>query len=317
MDDYYRLNYQRKPEHLQWWLPRETPRASPLSDAEIDARLVAFADLRARTDRVARQLSPEKRDAFEELVGYPVRGSALANLRYFSGERGAKEPALAADAELRETTHHFNDNVAGGKWRGLIALEPADDDWKSMRLARWQMPPFTRPPRMEPFTVNDRSTGIAAAGFDTNRAGGNGATWTVVPGLGRSGRAVTVLPAEAPAAANVSDAPQLRYSFTLPRAGEFTVQFHLLPTHPLRGADLRLAVSLDDETPQVVSLDVKDGGSEWAQGVLSAMRVATARLRLSASGSHTLHVYGIDAGVALDKIVIDCGGLTPSYLGPP
>jgi hypothetical protein len=25
----------------------------------------------------------------------------------------------------------------------------------------------------------------------------------------------------------------------------------------------------------------------------------------------------VDAGVVLDKLVVDCGGLTPSYLGPP
>jgi hypothetical protein len=25
----------------------------------------------------------------------------------------------------------------------------------------------------------------------------------------------------------------------------------------------------------------------------------------------------VDAGVVLEKIVIDCGGLNPSYLGPP
>jgi len=25
----------------------------------------------------------------------------------------------------------------------------------------------------------------------------------------------------------------------------------------------------------------------------------------------------VDAGVLLDKIVIDCGGLKPSYFGPP
>jgi Glycosyl hydrolase family 115 len=35
MDEYYRLNFQRKPEHLQWWLPAEKPRASALAPHEI------------------------------------------------------------------------------------------------------------------------------------------------------------------------------------------------------------------------------------------------------------------------------------------
>jgi hypothetical protein len=62
---------------------------------------------------------------------------------------------------------------------------------------------------------------------------------------------------------------------------------------------------------------VKDGGPEWAQGVLNATRIATARLTVSSPGAHTLRIYGVDAGVVLDKIVVDFGGLAPSYLGPP
>jgi hypothetical protein len=41
------------------------------------------------------------------------------------------------------------------------------------------------------------------------------------------------------------------------------------------------------------------------------------KLKVPAPGAHTLRVFGIDAGVVLDKLVIDCGGLQPSYLGPP
>jgi hypothetical protein len=41
------------------------------------------------------------------------------------------------------------------------------------------------------------------------------------------------------------------------------------------------------------------------------------RLRVPTAGAHVLRVFMVDAGVVLDKIVIDCGGLKPSYLGPP
>jgi len=61
---------------------------------------------------------------------------------------------------------------------------------------------------------------------------------------------------------------------------------------------------------------VRDGGPEWAQGVLDNSRIVTARLKVPTAGDHTLQLYGIDAGVVLDKIVIDLGGLQPSLLGP-
>ena len=43
------------------------------------------------------------------------------------------------------------------------------------------------------------------------------------------------------------------------------------------------------------------------------VQIAAANL----TGAHNLKIYMVDAGVVLDKIVIDTGGLKPSYLGPP
>ena len=53
------------------------------------------------------------------------------------------------------------------------------------------------------------------------------------------------------------------------------------------------------------------------EGVLDGVRLATTRLTVNRPGIHTLRIYGLDPGVVLDKLVIDLGGLTPSYLGPP
>lgn len=80
---------------------------------------------------------------------------------------------------------------------------------------------------------------------------------------------------------------------------------------------LRLAFGLDDAPPRLVTLDVKGSAADWAQGVLSATRTASAKLAVPAAGAHTLHAFLVDAGVVLDKIVVDCGGLMPSSLGPP
>jgi hypothetical protein len=54
-------------------------------------------------------------------------------------------------------------------------------------------------------------------------------------------------------------------------------------------------------------VDVRDGSREWAQSVLNATVVATAAIDIRSAGTHTLRIYGVDAGVVLDKIVIHCG----------
>ncbi len=319
LSEYYVLNFQRKPEHLQWWLPREPHRPSPLTDAEVGARLAAFASLRTRADALRAQISAPLADAFYELVYYPVVGSALANERYFLGERGTPESlaaALAADARLTAETKFFNDDLAGGKWRGLLSLEPADDQWSSMRLARWTPPATPRAPVPSP--ARDTFLAVDAADFSANPPA-SGARWQIIPGLGRTGRAVTVLPAMNRSVALTDAArlaPRLDFPFTFPRAGEFTLRAYLLPTHPLAGTALRFAVALDDAPPRLVSLEVGDGGPNWARGVLDATRLATAPLSVSTSGPHVLRIFALDPGVVLDRLVIDLGGLTPSYLGP-
>jgi hypothetical protein len=326
MADYYQLNYQRKPEHLQWWRPGEQPRPSALTAVETQQRLQAFAALRDRAATVQAVLPAERRDAFFETVFYPVNGTALANERYFAGERAAlsgrvaaAEEARGADARLKDETRIFSEQVVGGKWRGFIQLEPADDDWRTMRITPWALPQFPPPPAPKESTGGFIS--FEAEHFTRNVGRGAAAAWQTIPGLGRTGEgAVAVFPTTAPSveiARAATDAPRLDYDVNFAAAGEFALQVYLIPTHPLAGGSLRFAVALDDAPPQLVELVVNDGGAEWAQGVLNNIRVATTKLKVPAPGGHTLRVFGLDPGVVLDKLVIDCGGLRPSYLGPP
>ena len=352
MEQYYRLNFQRKPEHLQWWLRGREEKPSPLTDGEKDARLAAFGDLKERVDRLMNSVDSARRDALFELVAYPVRCAALANRRYFDGENSAlaaakgeeKEAnaltskAKAADAQLKEETRFFNETVAGGKWRGFLRIEPADNEWSGMRIAPWSVPKFENqsnaqpgsiatikvagtnppPPGFMGFVEREGLVSIEAEHFNSSTEAG-GARWEVIPGLGRSGDSVAVFPTTAPSVDAVqmaAAAPRLDYSLHFQSTGDFALQMQVLPTHPIDGSRFRLGIALDDQAPTLVELDEKDGSTAWAQGVLDEVRVMSTKLKVPGPGTHTLHVFGVDAGIVLDKMVIDCGGLKPSYLGP-
>jgi hypothetical protein len=147
------------------------------------------------------------------------------------------------------------------------------------------------------------------------------AGWRAIPGLGRTGSAVTVLPSNA--VITPDNAPRLAYRFHVSTASPRPPVLHLrlLPTHPLvSGQGLRFAVALDDAPPVPVAItsgfDPKSDA--WKQRVLA--NAAETSLTLPAPlapGWHTLHLVAVDAGVIIDKIVIDLGGLLPSYDGPP
>lgn len=363
LSEYYALNYQRKPEHLQWWLPKEKPRRSDLTEGEIQARLQAFATLVDRLAPIEAQLRPEQRDAFFELISYPVRGSALANERFFATEmydltqsRGeaatAKDWAVRArkaSAELDAATVVFNEKIAGGKWRGIISLEPADKQWTSMRISAPKLPPdlgdtsalppttidaashpspetkiapaaptsarATQPESDEPLVI----ASIEAERFDNNFYRDVG-RWRIIPGLGRTHDAIAVYPTSSPripAESVVTQAPRLDYRVTFPKPGEYHVTVYLIPTHPIKPAtDLQFYLGCDAETPHRVSAEERDGSPQWAQGVLNATKLATTTLSVPTAGEHLVSIYGSDTGVVLDKLVIHRGPLPPSYLGP-
>lgn len=325
MDGYFRLNFQRKPEHLQWWLPKEKPRPSPFTEPETKSRLAAFQQLRERVLRVKKTLPAEKSDAFFELVEYPVVGSALANERYFCGEVAALNGedllgrAKAADGDLQALTARYNDVIAGGKWRGFIREEPADGAWPQFRLARWQPPKFSRAddavgnPSEKISSTARRVVGepivIEAEKFKLKTARG-GSSWERIPGLSWNGDgAMSVFPAKA---VNLSladakdDAPYLEYAIDFPSSGEFLLRADLLPTHSIiAGRGLRLAFSIDDKAPRELSKNVIDGSKEWGQSVLSNTTAAEATLEIGRPGRHILRIYGTDTGVVLDRLVID------------
>ena len=298
MTDYYRLNFERRPEHLQWWLRNEAPRPSPLSAKEIDARLGDFAALRHQVDELATDLPAEQRDAFTELVGYPVRGSALANARYFHGERGQTDQALAADTELREITRRLNQETAGGKWRGMTSLEPADQQFQSMRILPWTPRAFTPKP------IPGGPEAIVIP-LDHNKQviDRSGASWRDLRGLG-----VAVLPGNFKGSSETkisTEAPELAFAVELPTAGANTLTVRLLPTHAIvAGRGLRFAIALDNEPPQILVYPDNEGSPEWTQGVLNNYVTVSATFAIPSAGKHILHLYGIDPGVVVQRIEI-------------
>ena len=316
LQEYYLLNFQRKPEQLQWWLPRTPRRPSTLTDEEVSERLAAYAGLVNDVQAIGIRMPTRLQNAFFELVEYPVVGSALANQRFFLGERGDTAAAREADQQLVDLTHQYNQVIAGGKWNRILALEPADGQWSSMRIARWTPPPAPR--AAVPAPRSGTYVAVVGGHFTQSMPAG-GAVWTAVPGLGRTGDAATVIPFTAPSLplSAADEAPRMDYALKIPRPGLFTLHIQFLPTHPISGRQLRVAVALDNQPPRLVALEDAQSGSAWAQGVLDEVREASVPLEVPKRGGHVLHVYGLQPGVVIDKLLIDLGGLTPSYLGPP
>jgi hypothetical protein len=143
-----------------------------------------------------------------------------------------------------------------------------------------------------------------------------GRSWLLVPDHGRTMSAMTALPVDA---APVSEpAMRLEYDVALAKAGVFTLHTTLAPTQKFQpGEGLKFAVSVDDEAPQIVNMHADASLAAWERSVSDGAVAFRTRHTVQRAGAHTVKFWAISPGVVLQKLVLDAGGLKPSYLGPP
>ena len=82
------------------------------------------------------------------------------------------------------------------------------------------------------------------------------------------------------------------------------------------GRRLRYAIAFDTQMQQIVDLTADMSTDTWEETVRKDLRNSVSTHRLDKPGAHKLRSYSLDPGVTLQKILIDTGGLLPSYLGP-
>jgi hypothetical protein len=148
-------------------------------------------------------------------------------------------------------------------------------------------------------------------------------SWRRIPDLGRTGAGMTPFPVTAASRAPGAG-PRLEYRMTLFTAGPVTVWAYLSPrNNVLQGDGLRYAVSLDDAEPQVVNITKATGADDmtmnrqWERTTSDNVNLTSTRHVVAEPGPHVLKVWMVDPTVVVQKLVVDTGGLRPSYLGPP
>jgi hypothetical protein len=169
------------------------------------------------------------------------------------------------------------------------------------------------------FTGHVETSGVVAieAEHFAKAVGDDAISWQVIPGLGRTLSGVMPVPVTAASQTPGRTSPHLEYPVFLDSAGPVTVQAFVSPTlnfHNDQGR--RYAVSFDDAPPQIVHIHAGENLQRWEQWVADNINITSSQHELQ-PGVHTLKFWMVDPGVVLQRLVIDAGGLKPSYLGPP
>ncbi|WP_255953025.1 glycosyl hydrolase 115 family protein [Streptomyces odontomachi] len=158
----------------------------------------------------------------------------------------------------------------------------------------------------------------------TRTVGAHGIIWQRIDGIGRTGAAgLTPVPVTAPQQTPGGSAPHLEYEVSVLTPGELTVWAYLSPRNPTLGrAGLRYAVSFDDDAPQTVDIITATGSDDgvmnrgWARNTSDNVNLTATRHTVATAGVHRLTFWMVDPTVVLQRLVVDTGGLEPTYLGP-
>ncbi|KAJ7092468.1 hypothetical protein B0H15DRAFT_175137 [Mycena belliarum] len=155
----------------------------------------------------------------------------------------------------------------------------------------------------------------------------NGMVWRVLPRLGRTLSGVTPWPRLGNSENNFTagTGPSLEYDFFNFNGGNITVTALVSPSGNGLGADrpLGFAMQIDADTPQsnyfFPSATPGQEPAAWNgnDGFVANSIIPAANTFSVAPGAHTLKLFMIEPAVVVQKIVINTGGVKPSYLGPP
>ena len=300
-----------------------------------------YMRLEAEALRQYLTLKPEYRDAYQQLILFPVQAMsnlyqmyyAVAMNRYLAQRNlpEANEWAQRAREAFRRDSllcASYNHDIAGGKWNGMmiqkhIGYRSWNDDFPADRLPEIKTVPDGSPVGKYTFTLNNGFVAIEAEHYYDATPAKN-AQWTVLPFVGRTLSGMTLMPYTEPV-----NGASLSYRFVVSpecvaTQSQTTVKVHVVVKSTLdylNKGGLTYSVVLDGSEPQVVNFN--HNLNEAKENIYSifyptvARRVVESVVTLPFDASkkeHTLTLSPNDPAIVFEKIVVDAGGYQPEFL---
>ena len=294
--------------------------------------VVEYQALETRALRQFITLKPEYRDAYRQIILFPVQ--AMGNIyEMYYAQAMNHQLAAVGDPEAncwaercrqafkRDSLLNlqYNKEIAGGKWDGMMTQKHISyTDWNDSYRADVcpELKEVAVPQRGATFCAKDGYISIEAE-HTWSRIDASAAQWTVIPYMGRTLSGVALMPYTS----STADA-QLLYRFKA--EGVKTVKVHVITKSTLDFLDkggLVYDVAIDEGAP--VSVNFNSNLNEKPENIYSvyyptvARRVVEKVVELPLDDSKDIHILTLhpqDPGIVFEKIVIDLGGYQRQYL---
>lgn len=304
-----------------------------LEAGEWDKVVAEYTQLEADALQQFTTLRPDQRDAYRELLLFPIQ--AMANLHRMYHAQAMNHKLYAErnpDANIwadrcqryfrRDSAlcAQYNNDIAGGKWKGMMTQKHIGYTSWNDDFERDIMPEVRRiDVPAEGGYVFKCAGGVVAmeAEHFHSKHDAPEAKWTRIPYMGRTLGAMAVMPYN-----KAAGGASLSYKFG--GIGDVdTVRVHVVVKSTLdflgKGG-LEYEVSLDGGTPATVNFN--HNLNEELQNVHTVYYPTVARrvvesvvsLPVGKGSIHTLTLRPKDPGIVFEKIVVDCGGYVRQFL---
>ena len=297
---YYRLGIASKPEHVQLC-------HFDYSNAQIDARLAEYQELSQRAVALRARIPSTLRNAYYELVEYPVCAAADQNVKLLRARQsfvyawaGQQDKALAysaaaqsAYADIQTLTTRYNTSTASGKWNGMMDYKP--NNWSQ---------------HLMPAVATDADVaGETSTMLQPNiRIIGGGSYAQASPsvrqlhGLGIMGTSASIWPLDMTKYASAAAAPFAEYDVPV-QEGLNVIQVRCLPTFPLNTSyDLRVGLSVEGSNASVISIKLSAMTDNWDETVAQGYIPAAVHYTAKEAGTARLRVSFMDPGLTVSAV---------------
>ena len=284
-------------------------------------------------------LKEDQRDSYRQLILFPVQAMSNIYQMYYAQAMNHKlfreqnpDANLWADkveAAFRRDSllcAQYNHDIANGKWNGMMTQKHIgyvswNDDFPHDVMPKvFRLENIGGPGHFSFFEKNGY-VAMEAEHFWEQQGAGQ-AQWTVIPYMGRTLSAMSLMPYT-----TGTDNASLSYRFMLSEKNnqlrEVKVYVVVKSTLDyLNKGGLEYTVSIDGGEAQTVNFN--SDLNEKPENIYSkyyptvALRVVPSMVQLplgtSNGGWHTLTLHPKDPGIVFEKVVVDCGGYQPSFL---
>ena len=291
-----------------------------------------YQALETRALRQFITLKPEYRDAYRQIILFPVQAMGNIYEMYYAQAMNHKLAALGdpdancwaercRQAFKRDSLLNlqYNKEIAGGKWDGMMIQKHI-----SYRIWNDNFPKDVCPDLKVVPTPEQGPTFSPIHGYISieaehtfNRSDASNAKWTVIPYMGRTLSGIALMPYTVG-----TDNAKLEYRFKA--EGQKTVKVHIITKSTLDFLDKGgLVYDAAIDNGESISVNFNSNLNEKPENIYSiyyptvALRVVEKEVELPISGDgefHTLTLHPQDPGIVFEKIVIDLGGYQKQYL---